>query len=264
VNTLRPAVLFLSGHDPGGGAGIQADLETAAALGGHGLSLITAHTVQDTSDVAAVRAPDLALLREQAALLLADVPVEAIKVGLLGAPEQVPFIVELIERTGAPAVVDPVLRAGGGAELASGALIEALKRALPRVEVLTPNAAEARRLVPEARDLDAAGAALVALGAKHVLITGGDEPAHDKDDAVVNRWYRRDGAPRAFSWPRLPGPFHGAGCTLAAAVATLLAQGSSVGAALADAQAFTHRALERGFAPGRGRRIPDRSGGRRP
>jgi len=260
VNTLRPAVLFLSGHDPGGGAGIQADLETAAALGGHGLSLITAHTVQDTRDVVAVRAPDLALLREQAALLLADVPVKAIKVGLLGAPEQVPFIVELIERTGAPAVVDPVLRAGGGAELASGALVEALKRALPRIEVLTPNAAEARRLVPQARDLDAAGAALVALGAKHVLITGGDEPG----EAVVNRWYRRDGAPRAFSWPRLPGPFHGAGCTLAAAVATLLAQGSSVGAALADAQAFTQRALERGFAPGRGRRIPDRSGGRLP
>ncbi len=254
MSTSRPAVLFLSGHDPGGGAGIQADLETAAALGGHGLSLITAHTVQDTRDVVAVRAPDLALLREQAAVLLADVPVKAIKVGLLGAPEQVPFIVELIERTGAPAVVDPVLRAGGGAELASAALVEALKRALPRVEVLTPNAAEARRLVPEARDLDAAGAALVALGARNVLITGGDEPG----ETVVNRWYRRDGAPRAFSWPRLAGPFHGAGCTLAAAVATLLAQGNSVGAALADAQAFTHRALERAFAPGRGRRIPGR------
>jgi len=258
VNTLRPNVLFLSGHDPGGGAGIQADLETAAALGGHGLSLITAHTVQDTRDVMAVRAPDLALLREQAAVLLADAPVKAIKVGLLGAAEQVAFIVELIGRTGAPAVVDPVLRAGGGADLASGALIEALKRALPHVAVLTPNAAEARRLAPEARDLDAAGAALVALGARNVLITGGDEPANDQGDAVINRWYRRDGAPRAFSWPRLAGPFHGAGCTLAAAVATLLAQGSSVGAALADAQAYTHRTLERAFAPGRGRRIPGR------
>ncbi len=237
---------------------MQADLETAAALGGHGLSLITAHTVQDTRDVAAVRATDLALLREQAAVLLADVPVRALKVGLLGAPEQVPFIVELIERTGVPAVLDPVLRAGGGADLASGALIEALRRALPRVEVLTPNAAEARRLAPEARDLDGAGAALVALGARNVLITGGDEFEDGKGEAVVNRWYRHDGAPRVFSWPRLPGPFHGAGCTLAAAVATLLAQGNTVGAALADAQAFTHRALERAFAVGRGRRIPGR------
>ena len=258
MSAPRPAVLFLSGHDPGGGAGVQADLETAAALGGHGLSLITAHTVQDTRDVAAVRPSDLALLREQAAVLLADVPVKAIKVGLLGAAEQVPLVVELIERTGVPAVVDPVLRAGGGKDLASAALVEALKRALPREHVLTPNAAEARRLVPEARDLDAAGAALVALGARHVLITGGDEPANASDGAVINRWYRHDGASRAFSWPRLPGPFHGAGCTLAAAIATLLAQGLAIGAALADAQAFTHRALERAFAVGRGRRIPGR------
>ena len=247
-------MLFLAGHDPGGGAGIQADLETAAALGGHGLSLITAHTVQDTSNVTAMRAADLALLREQAAVLLADVAVRAIKVGLLGGAEQAAFVVELIGRTGAPAVVDPVLRAGGGADLASAALVEALRRALPRVTVLTPNAAEARRLVPEARGLDAAGAALVELGAANVLITGGDEPG----DAVVNRWYRRDAGPRAFSWPRLPGPFHGAGCTLAAAIATLLAQGLPVSAALADAQAFTHRALERAFAAGRGRLVPGR------
>ena len=258
MSTFRPCVLFLSGHDPGGGAGVQADLETAAALGGHGVSLITAHTVQDTRDVVAVRAPDLTLLREQAAVLLADVPVRALKVGLLGAPEQVPFVVELIQRTGVPAVVDPVLRAGGGADLASAALVEALRRALPRVEVLTPNAAEARRLVPEARDLDAAGAALVALGANHVLITGGDEPANDTAGAVVNRWYRKGGAPRTFSWPRLPGAFHGAGCTLAAAIATLLAQASPIDAALADAQAFTHRALERAFGAGRGRLVPGR------
>ena len=254
MSPQRPAVLFLSGHDPGGGAGVQADLETAAALGGHGLSLITAHTVQDTTDVAHVRAAELALLREQARVLLDDVAVKAIKVGLLGSAEQVPFVVELIERTGAPAVVDPVLRAGGGADLASATLIEALKRALPRVAVLTPNAAEARRLVPEARDLDAAGATLVALGAHNVLITGGDEPG----ETVVNRWYRRDGGPRALSWPRLPGSFHGAGCTLAAAIATLLAQDAPVAAALADAQAFTHRTLERAFAAGRGRLVPGR------
>jgi hydroxymethylpyrimidine/phosphomethylpyrimidine kinase len=258
MSASRPAILFLSGHDPGGGAGVQADLETAAALGGHGLSLITAHTVQDTRNVAAVRAADLALLREQAAVLLADVAVRAIKVGLLGGAEQVPFVVDLIGRAGAPAVVDPVLRAGGGTELASAELIEAFKRALPHVTVLTPNAAEARRLVPQARDLDAAGAALVALGARNVLITGGDEVDRELGGAVVNRWYRRDAGPRAFSWPRLPGPFHGAGCTLAAAIATLLAQGLPVAAALADAQAYTHRALERAFAAGRGRRIPGR------
>ncbi|MNC94821.1 Bifunctional thiamine biosynthesis protein ThiDN [compost metagenome] len=74
----------------------------------------------------------------------------------------------------------------------------------------------------------------------------------------MNRWYRHDGTKRAFSWPRLPGPFHGAGCTLAAAIATLLARGLPVGTALADAQAYVHAALGRAFAIGRGRPIPGR------
>ena len=252
----RPAVLCLSGHDPGGGAGVQADIETVLSLGGHALTLITAYTVQDSANVTAVRAADLSLLREQAAVLLSDVKVSAIKIGLLGDVGQIAFIVELIERANAPVVLDPVLRAGGGAELASTPLIDELKRTLlPRVDVLTPNAAEARRLAPGSADLDAAGAALVALGARNVLITGGDESG----EAVVNRWYRSDGSPRAFSWPRLAGPFHGAGCTLASAIATLLARGLPVGQALADAQAYVHRTLQRAIAPGRGRRIPDRA-----
>lgn len=251
----RPVVLCLSGHDPGGGAGVQADIETVLSLGGHAVTLITAHTVQDSANVSAVRAADIGLLREQAAVLLTDVKVSAMKIGLLGDAAQAGFIAELIERTGAPVVLDPVLRAGGGAELVSAALVDELKRTLlPRVHVLTPNAAEARRLAPGAADLDAAGAALVALGARNVLITGGDEPG----EAVVNRWYRSDGSPRAFSWPRLAGPFHGAGCTLASAIATLLARGLPAGEALADAQAYVHAALSRSFAPGKGRRVPGR------
>jgi hydroxymethylpyrimidine/phosphomethylpyrimidine kinase len=253
--TRPPVVLCLSGHDPGGGAGVQADLETVAALGGHAACLITAHTVQDTRDVRRVVAPDLALLREQADALLDDLAVDAVKIGLLGDAQQVPFLVQLIRRIGRPVVLDPVLRAGGGTELASTPLIEALKRELlPRVDVLTPNAAEARRLAG-LDALEACGAALVGAGARHVLITGGDEPG----EAVMNRWYRHDGTPRTFSWPRLPGTFHGAGCTLAAAIAVLLAQGLPVAAALADAQAYVHATLARGFAPGRGRRIPGRA-----
>jgi hydroxymethylpyrimidine/phosphomethylpyrimidine kinase len=256
--TARPTVLCLSGHDPGGGAGVQADIETAAALGGHAATLVTAQTVQDTRDVRRLVATDLALLRDQADVLLADVEVGAIKVGLLGAPEQAAFAAGLARRLGRPLVLDPVLRAGGGSELGSPALIEAIRRELlPRVEVLTPNAAEARRLAGT-DDLAACGAALVAAGARHVLITGGDEVDGGPGEAVVNRWHRHDGTKRAFSWPRLPGPFHGAGCTLAAAIATLLARGLPVGTALADAQAYVHAALGRAFAVGRGRPIPGR------
>lgn len=262
--TSRPSVLCLSGHDPGGGAGMQADIETAAALGGHAVCLITAHTVQDTRDVRRVVAPQLALLREQAEVLLGDVSVGAIKVGLLGAPEQTAFVAELAARLRRPLVLDPVLRAGGGAELATGALVDAIRRdLLPNVEVLTPNADEARRLAG-AEDLAACGAALLAGGARNVLITGGDEATRGPGEAVVNRWFRRDGAPRAFAWPRLPGPFHGAGCTLATAIATLLARGLPLAEALADAQAWVHGALGRAFAPGRGRPIPGRNPGGRP
>jgi hydroxymethylpyrimidine/phosphomethylpyrimidine kinase len=251
----RPTVFCLSGHDPGGGAGIQADIETVAALGGHALSLISAHTVQDTTDVTRVQPVDVALLREQAAVLLADAAAPgAIKVGLLGSVGQAEFVAQLARQTGAPLVLDPVLRAGGGAELASAGLLDALAALLPQVEVLTPNAAEARRLAPGAGDLDACGRELLRRGARNVLITGGDEAG----ESVVNRWFRSDGSPRAFAWPRLAGPFHGAGCTLAAAIATLLARGEPVGAALTDAQAWVHQALQRGFAPGKGRMIPGR------
>ena len=256
----RPTVLCLSGHDPGGGAGIQADIETVLSLGGHAVSLITAHTVQDSSNVTRVQAADASLLREQAETVLADVQVRALKIGLLGDPGQAGFIASLIERSGAPVVLDPVLRAGGGATLASRALIDEIKRVLlPLTEVLTPNAAEAR-VLSGADNPEAAGAALLALGARNVLVTGGDEPG----EPVINRWYRRGGSPRAFSWPRLPGPFHGAGCTLAAAIATLLARGHSVGEALADAQAYVHSALQRAHAPGRGRLIPGRGPGTAP
>ena len=252
----RPSVLCLSGHDPGGGAGIQADIETVLSLGGHAVSLITAHTVQDSTNVIRVQAADPALLREQATVVLADVKVHAIKIGLLGDAEQIDFVAGLVRQIGAPVVLDPVLRAGGGAPLVSETLIGELRRLLlPLTEVLTPNAAEARRLSAAEDGLDAAGAALLALGVRNVLVTGGDEPG----ESVVNRWYRRDGSPRSFSWPRLPGPFHGAGCTLASAIATLLARGLPVGAALADAQAYVHASLQRAHAPGRGRRIPGRA-----
>jgi hydroxymethylpyrimidine/phosphomethylpyrimidine kinase len=252
--TERPAILCLSGHDPGGGAGIQADAETIAALGGHALTVITAHTVQDTANVARVAAAEPALLRAQVDALLADVAVHAIKLGMLGSAALVPSVAEIIARCRVPVVLDPVLRAGGGAALADAALAAQLKALLlPLADVLTPNAAEARALAGHT-DLDACGAALLALGARHVLITGGDEPG----EAVVNRHYEPGRPVRRYAWPRLPGGFHGAGCTLAAAIAVGLARGTPVTAALEDAQAYTHRALQAAFTLGKGRKVPGR------
>src|SRR5690349_18419705 len=121
----RATVLCFSGHDPGGGAGVQADIETAAALGAHALTVITAHTVQDSADVRRVVPADFALLREQAEAVAADFAIGAIKVGLLGDAAQPAFIAALARRLGVPLVCDPVIRAGGGAELATADLVAA-------------------------------------------------------------------------------------------------------------------------------------------
>lgn len=250
-----PLVLCLSGLDPSGGAGLQADIESIAALGGHALGVVTALTAQDTRDVARVVATESALLRQQLDLLLRDSPPQAFKLGLLGGVEQLPVILDAIRRCPAPVVCDPVLRAGGGSLLHGEAAARALRQELfGAVTVLTPNAAEARRLCPEAASLDDCGARLLAAGCAHVLITGGDEPGAE----VLNTWYTQSQAPRRYRWPRLPETFHGAGCTLAAAIAALLARGLDTGAALQQAQEWTQQTLGRAQRVGQGRRIPGR------
>lgn len=255
MNPIPPAparVLCLSGHDPSGGAGIHADIESCAALGAHALSVITAHTVQDTSNVQRVSPVPPILLAAQIDALLDDCSIGAIKIGLLGDAAQLAPIAAVIRRAQVPVVLDPVLRAGGGRKLISQELLAELDELLPLVTLLTPNAAEARMLAPGQATLDACGAALLARGCGNVLITGGDEPG----DTVINTWHAPGAAPHAFRWPRISGGFHGAGCTLASAIAALLAQGLPLETALERAQAFTHRALQQAVAIGQGRRIP--------
>lgn len=248
----KPLVLCLSGHDPTGGAGIHADIEAIGALGGHALSVITANTVQDTSNVRRVVPVAPILLAAQIEALVEDCHIRAIKIGLLGDVTQLDPLLDCIRRLRVPVVFDPVLRAGGGTPLVRSELLAALQeRLLPVVDVLTPNAAEARVL-----GSGADCAALLACGVRHVLVTGGDEPG----EQVVNTWYRRGEPPRSYEWPRLPQRFHGAGCTLAAAIAALLAQGQPMAEALERAQRYTHVALQRAYAIGGGRLIPGRVG----
>lgn len=250
-----PSVLCIAGHDPTGGAGIQADIEAVAAQGVHGLSLITALTAQDTDNVRHVHPTVPELLRQQGDCLLADCPVSAVKIGLIGDPAQLPLLAGWIRRLRVPTVIDPILRAGGGATLLDDQQASTLlDQLLPLATVLVPNAAEARRLAGDA-DLDVAATRLLRrTGVPHLLITGGDEPGA----RVSNRWYRPDAESVRFDWPRVPGRFHGAGCTLASALAARLALGEPMEEAIAAAQAYTHRALSAALAPGRGRWVPGR------
>ncbi|MFA5941300.1 MAG: hydroxymethylpyrimidine/phosphomethylpyrimidine kinase [Sinimarinibacterium sp.] len=253
--TTPPVVLCISGHDPSGGAGLHADIESVAAQGAHALGVITALTTQDTGNVHRVKPVAPTLMAEQLDLLLADCRVDAIKIGLVGDADQVAVICSAIERCAVPVVLDPVLRAGGGNPLAGAATVQALlEQLLPLATVATPNAAEARRLAPGAADAAGCAADILRRGCRNLLITGGDEPTAD----VVNGWYRPDAPPQLYRWPRLPGGFHGAGCTLAAALAARLALGEDMATALQQAQAYVHGCLERALSIGHGRRIPNR------
>ena len=249
-----PRVLTLAGHDPTGGAGVQADIEAIVAQGAVAFSVVTALTVQDTTNVRQVQAVSAALLEQALAALLADCRVDAVKIGLVGDVTQVPVIAAALDRLAVPVVLDPVLRAGGGAELANAALQAALRcDLLPRVTLLTPNAAEARRLSGCA-SVDDAGVALLAAGARAVLVTGGDEPTAGVQDCL----FLPGQPPQTFSAARLDGGFHGAGCTLASAIAARLALGEPLPRAIDEARRFTHRALQQAQALGQGRRIPRR------
>jgi hydroxymethylpyrimidine/phosphomethylpyrimidine kinase len=257
-----PIVLAFAGSDPSGGAGLQADLLALAAAGCHPVSVITALTVQDTAGVAAVQAVDPGWVARQARCVLADMRVSAFKIGMVGSPENAVAIAAVLgEHPAVPVVLDPVLASGRGDPLASLPAVAALVGELvPRATVLTPNSLEARRLAaregedPSALALEACAARLVERGARFVLVTGAHEPGPE----VVNVLYGARGVVRVDRWPRLPGEYHGSGCTLASAVAAGLAKGWTVPDAVQEAQAYTWRTLERAYRPGAGQSIPDR------
>jgi hydroxymethylpyrimidine/phosphomethylpyrimidine kinase len=155
-------------------------------------------------------------------------------------------------------VLDPVLASGRGDELATESMIGAIRELLlPQTTILTPNTLEARRLV-EADDDDASLAAcahkLIELGAEYVLVTG----THEATPQVVNTLYGKDGVVRADAWTRLPGSYHGSGCTLASAIAAMLANGLELPEAVREAQDYTWHALKKAYRPGMGQFLPDR------
>lgn len=251
----RRTVLCLSGHDPSGGAGLQADVLAIHAQGAHALSVPTVLTAQDSLNVQQVFPQAVSQLDRAARCLIDDIPIHAIKIGLLGDAEQVRWAAALTLELGVPAVLDPVLRAGGGQNLVEDAAQMALLQdLLPVVTIATPNAAEARRLAPDTDSIDDCAEQLMRSGCKHILVTGGDEA----DETVINRWYNASGLRRRFEWVRWPHGFRGAGCSLASALAARMALGDPLETALERAQAWTHDALGKAYGIGHGRLIPDR------
>ena len=280
--TARSAVaLTIAGSDSGGGAGIQADLKTFAALGVHGACAVTALTAQNTRGVRSIHVAPPAIVRAQIEAVLEDFDVAAIKIGMLGSAEVAEAVADGLwvswklappltlplpaggERQGegpgdrplAPSaakrpfiIYDPVMVASSGDALAGAGFVVAVKaRLLPLVDCLTPNLAEAAALLgaPLAENEDemtGQGRALLALGPSAVLMKGG----HLAGDEAVDLLVTAQGV-RRFAAPRLASlNLHGTGCTLSSAIAAHLALGADLADAIAAAKAFVGAAIVRG------------------
>ena len=259
-NGFPPLVLTFAASDPSGGAGVQADLLTLASMGCHPLSVITALTIQDSLGVEGIMAIDSDWVADQARCLLEDMPVDAFKIGVMGSVENIAAIAEIVsDYPDIPLILDPVLASGRGDELANEEMSRALRELLlPQTTILTPNSIEARRLVEADDDddftLEQCAMRLLETGCEYVLITG----THEVTAQVVNTLYGKNGVVRTDTWARLPGTYHGSGCTLASAIAAMLANGLDPADAVREAQDYTWQTLKHAYRPGMGQFIPDR------
>ncbi|WP_397410356.1 bifunctional hydroxymethylpyrimidine kinase/phosphomethylpyrimidine kinase [Polaromonas sp.] len=241
-----PRVLSIAGSDSGGGAGIQADLKTFAALGCYGMTAITALTAQNTQGVRAIHGVPPAMLRDQIDAVVEDIGVDAVKIGMLHSPEIVQAVAEAIDRHALEKIVlDPVMVATSGAVLIDNPAIEVLVRELfPRAVLVTPNLDEAALLVGRplnnAEDMEAAAHALLARGARAVLLKGGHLPG----DTVMDLLLTAAGERHWMQAPRIRSAnTHGTGCTLSSAIAAGLALGQPLQEAVEMARAYVRAAL---------------------
>ncbi|MEZ5608287.1 MAG: bifunctional hydroxymethylpyrimidine kinase/phosphomethylpyrimidine kinase [Burkholderiaceae bacterium] len=242
-------VLTIAGSDSGGGAGIQADLKTFAALGCYGMSAITALTAQNTRGVTAIHAAPADFLAAQIDAVMDDIGAHAVKIGMLHAPEIVRTVAAAIDRHAmAPVVLDPVMVSATGAPLIEPPAMRAVVSELfPRAQLITPNLDEAALLlgkpIATVADLEPAALALIGQGARAVLLKGGHLPG----DAVADVLAMAGQAPLWMRDARIATPnLHGAGCTLSSAIAAHLALGLDLAAAVQAGRDYVRQALEAG------------------
>ena len=260
-----PRVLSIAGSDSGGGAGIQADLKTFAALGCYGMTAITALTAQNTRGVGAIQEVTPAFLKAQIQAVVEDIGVDAVKLGMLPTPEIVEVVAWAVDHYRLPNVVlDTVMVASSGQRLTAADAAIALVRALfPRCTLVTPNLDEAALLIGRAIDgadaMEGAAAELLALGARAVLLKGGHLRGDALVDVLVDVLVEEGAGPRRYVSPRIASRnLHGTGCTLSSAVAANLALGHALAEAVERARAYVQGAIAAGadVVTGRGSHGP--------
>lgn len=255
---MRPVVLCFSGLDPSGGAGLQADIESIAALNAHAAVVCTALTIQDSQQVYGFETVNADFLYQQAQKVLADLPVKAIKCGMLGTKETVDVVKRICQQhPHIPLVLDPVLAANSGGALTLDGFIDTLKTLFAFAHVITPNTLEAERLTGllTANNEAELIQALLKQGAQSVLLKGG----HEQGQMLRNRLYQQGQLVQTSQWPRLTGEFHGSGCSLASAIAAGLAHGLPLAIAVTRAEVWLHHTLQQADKPhAQGQSIPRR------
>jgi hydroxymethylpyrimidine/phosphomethylpyrimidine kinase len=243
-------VLSIAGSDSGGGAGIQADLKTFAALGCYGMTAITALTAQNTLGVSALQVVPPDMVAAQIAAVASDIGIDAVKIGMLPTPDIVHAVALALQHldTRPPIVLDPVMVATSGDRLMARETVEVMVQELfPLVSVITPNLDEAalllQRPLTHPDQFAAAAADLLTMGAPSVLLKGG----HLQGDTLLDLLLTRDGLQQAWRAPRIASRnLHGTGCTLSSALAAYLALGQTLLDATALARAYVLEAIAAG------------------
>lgn len=245
--------LTIAGSDSGGGAGIQADLKTFAALGVHGMSAITAITAQNTVSVTGIMKVDPEIVRQQIKAVVEDIGVDAIKTGMLYSEDIIEVVRDEVSKIDVPLVVDPVMMSKTGAPLLRQEAMKAMEELLiPEATIITPNAHEAEKLagikVDDLKSMEEAAKRIAKLGAKGVVIKGGHVKEVEALDVLLY-----GGELYHLKAKRLsPDTTHGTGCSFASAIAAHLAKGLTVPQAVKEAKAFISEAIEHGLSVGRG------------
>ncbi len=247
---MRPVVLCFSGLDPSGGAGLQADIEAIGQAGAHATIACTAVTIQNSQQVFGFEACSAELVRNQAMAVLEDLPVKAIKSGMLGTTDNIKMMTRLfankVIKKNTPFVLDPVLVANSGGSLGDEkTLVTAFKKLLPYATLVTPNSHELRALSGE-QDLHVAARKLCAEGAYAVLV----KTSHDFDSGDIEQYlYVESEMIHQSTLPRLQGEFHGSGCSLASFIAGRLAMGDVLVDAVKAADSWIIQTLRAADVP---------------
>ncbi len=261
-NQTSPLILTFGVADPVGAIGIQADLASFAAMGCHGLSVVTGILIGDTARVEDIEVTDADWVADQARVLLEDMPVAAFKVGAVGSVENVSAIAEIVsDYPDIPLILDPFVTALPDQGMESEDLLLVTRELLiPQTTLFLISAVELARFAetwrePSTEDMLAVDAIkIIEMGCEYLLVTGTPSEVGD----VANTLFNESGVVRHDNWQRIAGTFTGAGSTLSATITALLANGLDVPEAVLEAQEFTIAALSHGQRLGMGKLVPDR------